>query len=77
MKFGRRYASDDALSHEMCSEHASNCCKCYDISEIFSTETRQATSLSKQSSECVETDISTVKKTHQSLNELMNLFFFY
>ncbi|KAJ4883328.1 myb family transcription factor PHL5-like isoform X2 [Raphanus sativus] len=59
MKFGRRYASDDALSHEMCSEHASNCCKCYDISEIFSTETRQATSLSKQSSECVETDIST------------------
>ncbi|KAF8115534.1 hypothetical protein N665_0025s0004 [Sinapis alba] len=59
MKFGRRHASDNDPSHEMCSEHVSYCCKCYDISEIFSTETRQTTSLSKQSSECVETDIST------------------
>ncbi|CAN7141663.1 unnamed protein product [Brassica rapa subsp. narinosa] len=59
MKFGRRHASDNDPSHEMCSEQATHCCKCYDISEIFSTETRQTTSLSKQSSECVETDIST------------------
>lgn len=67
MKFGRRHGSDDDhssdndhSSDDMCSEHVTHCCKCYDISQIFSSDTRQSTSLTKQSFECVETDISTV-----------------
>ncbi|KAF3560865.1 hypothetical protein DY000_02019603 [Brassica cretica] len=68
MKFGRRHGSDDDhSSDDMCSEHVTHCCKCYDISQIFSSDTRQSTSLTKQSFECVETDISTEPSARSSL----------
>lgn len=60
MKFGRGQTSENDSSNESCSKHFIHCCKCYDISELFSTDTKRTTSLSKQSLDSVETQFSEV-----------------